>query len=162
MVNWPLPKPWWRHQMETFSTLLALCVGNSPVTGEFPTQRPVTWSFDVFFDLRLSKRLSKQLWDWWFETPSRSLWRHFNDRILFIINHEHIYAQKTTQLLLILTMICLAMPRLRSMEKFIPVWSSLSKTAQNGKKIPQILLIALCILLDLCHVTIHDIITGVP
>ena len=39
--------------METFSTLLALCVGNSPVTDEFPTQRPVTWSFDVFFDLRL-------------------------------------------------------------------------------------------------------------
>ena len=37
--------------METFSTLLALCEGNSPVTGEFPSQRPVTWSFDVFFDL---------------------------------------------------------------------------------------------------------------
>ena len=28
--------------------------------GEFPTQRPVTRSFDVFFDLRLNKRLSKQ------------------------------------------------------------------------------------------------------
>ena len=40
--------------METFSALLALCVGNSPVTGEFPTQRPVTQSFDVFFDLRLN------------------------------------------------------------------------------------------------------------
>ena len=39
---------WWRHQMETFSALLALCVENSPVTGEFPSQRPVTWSFDVF------------------------------------------------------------------------------------------------------------------
>ena len=35
--------------------------------------------FDVFFDLRLNKRLSKQLWGWWFETPSRSLWRHCND-----------------------------------------------------------------------------------
>ena len=44
--------PWWRHQMETFSALLALCVGNSPITGEFPTQRPVTRSFDVFFALR--------------------------------------------------------------------------------------------------------------
>ena len=43
----------WRHQMETFSALLALCEGNSPVTGEFPSQRPVTRSFDVFFDLRL-------------------------------------------------------------------------------------------------------------
>ena len=56
-----------------------LCAGNSPVTGEFPSQRPVTRSFDVFFDLRLNKRLSKQSWGWWFETPSRSLWRHCND-----------------------------------------------------------------------------------
>ena len=69
---------WWRHQMETFSALLAICVGNSPVTGEFPVQRPVTRSFDVFFDLRPNKRLSKQWWDWWFETPSRPLWRHCN------------------------------------------------------------------------------------
>ena len=69
---------WWRHQMETFSALLAICAGNSPVTGEFPAQRPVTRSFDVFFDLCLNKRLSKQSWGWWFETPSRSLWRHRN------------------------------------------------------------------------------------
>ena len=62
--------------MEIITALLALCAGNSPVTGEFPSQRPVTRSFDVFFDLRLSKRLSKQLWGWWFETPSCSLWRH--------------------------------------------------------------------------------------
>ena len=47
--------------------------------GEFPTQWPVTRSFDVFFDLRLNKRLSKQPWGWWFETPSWSLWRHCND-----------------------------------------------------------------------------------
>ena len=38
--------------METFSALLAICAGNSPVTGEFPTQRPVTGNIDVFFDLR--------------------------------------------------------------------------------------------------------------
>ena len=38
---------WRRHQMETFSALLDYCVGNSPVTGEFPSQRPVTRSFDV-------------------------------------------------------------------------------------------------------------------
>ena len=69
---------WWRHQMETFSALLAVCEGNSLVTGEFPSQRPVTRSFDVFCDLRLNKRLSKQPWGWWFETPSRSLWRHCN------------------------------------------------------------------------------------
>ena len=39
------PLTWWRHQMETFSALLAICAGNSPVTGEFPAQRPVTQSF---------------------------------------------------------------------------------------------------------------------
>ena len=41
--------------METFSAFLALCAGNSPVTGEFPSQRPVTRSFEVFFDLRPKK-----------------------------------------------------------------------------------------------------------
>ena len=56
-----------------------LC-GNWPVTGEFPSQRPVTRSFDLFFDLRLNKRLSKQSWGWWFETPSCSFWRHCNER----------------------------------------------------------------------------------
>ena len=61
-----------------FSALLALCAENSPVTGEFTTQRPVTRSFDVFFDRRLNNRLSKQSWGRWFETPSCSLWRHYN------------------------------------------------------------------------------------
>ena len=65
--------------METFYALLAICAGNSPVTGEFPAQRPVTWSFDVFFDLRLNKRLSKQRWGWWFEMPWCPLWHHCND-----------------------------------------------------------------------------------
>ena len=65
---------WWRHQMETFSALLALCAGNSSVTGEFPAQRPVTRSFDVFFDMCLNKWLDKQSWGWWCETPSCSLW----------------------------------------------------------------------------------------
>ena len=51
---------WWRHQMETLSALLAICAGNSPVPGEFPTQRLVTRSFDVYFDLRPDKRLGKQ------------------------------------------------------------------------------------------------------
>ena len=77
-VTWTMPYPWWRHQMETFSALLAICTGNSPVPGEFPTQRPVTRSFDVYFDLRPNKWLSKQSWGWWFETLSCSLWRHRN------------------------------------------------------------------------------------
>ena len=51
---------------------------NSPVTGEFPWQTPVTRSFKGFFDLRLNKRLSKHSGGWWFKTPSRSLWRHCN------------------------------------------------------------------------------------
>ena len=59
--------------------LLAICAGNSPVTGEFPTQRPVTRSFDVLYDLRLNEQLSKQSWGWWFETPSSQLWRHSNE-----------------------------------------------------------------------------------
>ena len=53
-------------------------------SGEFPAQRPVTRSFDVFFDLRPNKRLSKQSWGWWFETPSRSLWRHCNYSMSYI------------------------------------------------------------------------------
>ena len=62
--------------METFSLLLDLCEGNSLVTGGFLWQRPVTRSFDGFFDLRLNKRLNKQSRRRWFETLSRSLCRH--------------------------------------------------------------------------------------
>ena len=63
---------WWRHQMEIFSALLAIWAGNSPA------QRPVTWSFDVYFDLRPNKRLSKQSLGWWFETLLPPLLRHRN------------------------------------------------------------------------------------
>ena len=66
---------WWRHQMEIFSALLSFCEGNPQETGGFPSQRPVTRSFDVFFDLWV-KRVSKQSRRRWFETPWRSLWRH--------------------------------------------------------------------------------------
>ena len=75
---------WWRHQMDTFSALLAICAGNSPVPGEFPTQMPVTRSFDAYFDLRPNKRLSKQSRSWWFEAPSRPLWRHRNVEQIFL------------------------------------------------------------------------------
>ena len=71
---------WWFHQIETYSALLELCAGNSPVTVELPSQRPVTRSFDVFFDLCLNKRLSKLSWGWWFETPPRSLWRYCSEK----------------------------------------------------------------------------------
>ena len=71
--------------METFSALLAICTGNSPVPGEFPAQRPVTRNFDVFFDLHPNKRLSKQWWGWWFETLSCPLWRHRNDCVSVVM-----------------------------------------------------------------------------
>ena len=64
--------------MEMFSVLLAFCAGTSPVTDEFPAQRPVTRSFDVFFDLCLKQQLSKQWRCQGFEMPSRSLWHHCN------------------------------------------------------------------------------------
>ena len=64
--------------METFSALLSICAGNSPVPGEFLAQRPVTRSFDVFFDLHPNELVSKHCGGWWFETPSCPLWRHRN------------------------------------------------------------------------------------
>ena len=73
-----LVSPMMTSSNENIFRLLAICAGNSPVPGEFPTQRPVTWSFDVFFDLRLNKRLSKQSWGWWFEMLSCPLWHHRN------------------------------------------------------------------------------------
>ena len=60
---------WWRHQMETFSALLAICVGNSPVTR----------SFEVSLSCALNKWFSKQSRGWWFETPTPSSWRHCNE-----------------------------------------------------------------------------------
>ena len=80
---------WWRHQMDTSSALLAICAGNSPVPGEFPAQRPVTRVSDVFCDLCLNKRLSKQSWGWWFEAPSRSLWRHRNGNHILRVGNSH-------------------------------------------------------------------------
>ena len=49
--------------METFSALLAICAGNSSVPGEFPAHRPVTWGFDVFFDLRPNKWFNREAGD---------------------------------------------------------------------------------------------------
>ena len=51
---------------------------NSPPTHTH-TQRPLTQSLDVFFDLHLNKRFSKQSWGRWFETLSCSLWHHCNE-----------------------------------------------------------------------------------
>ena len=72
---------------ETFSALLTLCA----VTAEFPSQRPVARSFDVFFDLRLNKCLSTESWGRWFEMPSRSLWCHCNVSIIYEYIHTMHY-----------------------------------------------------------------------
>ena len=79
--------------METFSTLLALCVGTSAVTGEFPAQKPVMQSFDLFFNLRLNKGLSKQPLGWWFETAMPSLWRQCNDALSDHVSYATAFPQ---------------------------------------------------------------------
>ena len=73
---------WWRHQMETFSALLARCQGNPPVTGGFLSQRPVTRSFEIIFE---------PWWGWLFETTSCPLWRRCNVWLLPI----HLSASST-------------------------------------------------------------------
>ena len=75
--------------METFSALLALYAGNSPVTGEFPAQRPVTRSFDVFFDLRLNKRSSNHEAGGLRRHRAHYLWRHCNVKYY---NHYYVKA----------------------------------------------------------------------
>ena len=76
----------WHHELETFSVLLALCEGHPPVTAGFPSQRPVTRGFNVFFDLRLDRRLSKQSRRRGFEMPLRSWWRHCTDSNISLYN----------------------------------------------------------------------------
>ena len=69
--------PWWRHQMEIFSALLAMrAIHRSPVNSPHKGQ----WREALIFslDLRLNKRLSKQPRGWRFEMPLRPLSRHCN------------------------------------------------------------------------------------
>ena len=80
-VNWIIIGSWWRHQMETFSALLALCEGN-PIQRWIPLTKASDAKLWCFFDLRLSKWLSKQSICCWFETPSSSLWRHCDVHVL--------------------------------------------------------------------------------
>ena len=92
------------HPKQKGSNMMTSSNGNifrvtGPLCGEFtdlrwnPLTKPVTRSFDVVFDLRLDKRLSKQSWGWWFETPSCSLWRHCN----VIISHTARSPDNTNQ-----------------------------------------------------------------
>ena len=73
---------WWHQddviKWKQFPRYWPFVRGNHRSTVNSPRKGPVTRSFDVFCDLCLNKWLSKQSWGWWFETPSRSLWRHCN------------------------------------------------------------------------------------
>ena len=93
----------WMETLENFKMtssngnifrVTGLLCGEFPGHGEFPSQRPVTRSFDVFFGLRLNKRLSKQSRRRWFETPSRPLWRRFNLLFLSVQNTVHDFTTK--------------------------------------------------------------------
>ena len=75
---------WWRHLMEHFPRYWPLVRGIHAVTGEFSSQRPVTRSFDAFFDLHLKRRLNEPSTRRWSETPSRSLWRHYNVETVYL------------------------------------------------------------------------------
>ena len=99
--------------MENFSAILALFEGNSPITSEFPTQRPLTQSFDVLFDMRLNKHLSKPSRRRWFETPSRSLWRHCN----VLLCRENILTFYTLGIEEIYVCFCMSSHPLLKMEK---------------------------------------------
>ena len=68
---------------DAFYALLALYEGNPPVTGGFPSQRPVTWRIDILFDAPLNKQLRKQSRCRWFETLLWSFWRHCNEYTSF-------------------------------------------------------------------------------
>ena len=79
---------WWRHQMETFSALLVHVRGSPRSMVNSPHKDQWRGTFDVFFDLSLNKQFSKQSWDWRFETPLCSLWRHCNDMPTGISPHD--------------------------------------------------------------------------
>ena len=121
--------------METISALLALCAGNSPATDEFPSQRPVTWSFDVFFDLHLNKCLSKQSWGF----DLRCHCAYFD--VIVMMSHCQIYyfvmaACSRMQFLLIFLQSLewfssMGWPFLKSSERQISTFNTL-KWIQNG------------------------------
>ena len=101
--------------------------------GEFPTQRPVTRSFDVFCDLRLNKLLSKQQWGWWFETPSCSLSRQCNDlmsHVLWGVSNHHgnstvcrtLITKNSSKLCFTVYYWCIALTRSNDAEWFSISW----------------------------------------
>ena len=78
-------RKWWRHLNGNIFRATGPLWRESTGHRWIPSQRPVTWSFDVFFDLCLDRRLSKQSRRCWFETPSRSFWRHRNKMAGYVV-----------------------------------------------------------------------------
>ena len=110
MISFPPLKRWYFTDQDSgfmmtssngniFRVTGPLC-GEFTGPGEFPTQMPVARSFDVFFDLCLNKRLSKQPWGWWFDTLSWSLWRECNVVMLQMMKAASIlmYCKRSDQL----------------------------------------------------------------
>ena len=94
------------HDMMTSSNgnifrVTGLCAGNSPVTGEFPSQRSVTRSLDVFFDLCLNKRLSKN--SRWVKKANVISSAHNNKYVLMVIFFIKVWNQLLTKRNLSLT-----------------------------------------------------------
>ena len=103
--------------------LLALIAANSTVAGEFPAQRPVTRSFDVFFGLCLNLQLNKQSWGSWFETLSHSLWRHCNEKFVYLLSRKNHLKISTGPLSIIQTRIEL-------------IWWPISADERSAPKLP--------------------------
>ena len=73
-----LPQPMMTSSNGSIFGITGPLCGISPVTSEFPFQKPVTRRFVAFFYQRLNKQLSKQSWGRWFETPPCPIWHHCN------------------------------------------------------------------------------------
>ena len=84
--NWMLLTYWYlAHIMMTSSNGNIFSV-TGPLCGKFTGHRWISphkgqWRGALMFSLicALNKRMSKQSWGWWFETPSHSLRRHYNE-----------------------------------------------------------------------------------
>ena len=85
-IDFMFHKTWWRHQMEPFSALLALCAGE--FTGHRWIPHTKASDAELWCFSRLNKLLSKQMWGWWFETPSRSVWRHCYENHCKWLKHD--------------------------------------------------------------------------
>ena len=100
ILNDAIPSIGWYQVIDTFM-MTSWNRNIFRVTGHLcGEQRPVTRSFDVFFDLRLNKRMSKHLRGWWLEKPSRPLWHHCNVietwQTIWSIFRLSIYTRKIT------------------------------------------------------------------